>query len=173
MPVESSTGPVDSYVYFMQAEGSGLIKIGYSTDPRKRLAQLATMSPEPIHLVAVHPGDRTLEQALHARFRQHRARGEWFYPNPELIALINTARDVMRIPTSDPMARAEEVGAQFGLSAAELTGLANRGLISRSKVGKNSWYRPREIQDLIELKVLQRPPRRKRETPSKTPKGVN
>lgn len=56
------------------------VKIGYATDPDRRLAELQVGSPERLVLFAVIPGDRADESRLHAHLRAYRLRGEWFKP---------------------------------------------------------------------------------------------
>lgn len=82
-----------SRVYFIQSGHAGPIKIGYSTNPvQQRLAALQTGHPEPLRVLAEVEGDRSVEADLHQRFRRHRMKGEWFRPDPELIAFIAVLR---------------------------------------------------------------------------------
>lgn len=76
------------FVYFVEARPSGLIKIGSASDPRRRVKELQTGSPEHLRLLAVTTGGELHERDLHARFATDRVRGEWFSPSPSLIALI-------------------------------------------------------------------------------------
>lgn len=66
----------------------GAIKIGYTTNVQRRMAELGTTL-----LVAI-PGSRDLEAALHRRFRQHRIAYEWFGPTPELLDFVERLRAV-------------------------------------------------------------------------------
>lgn len=66
------------FVYFIQARGGGPIKIGYSANPEKRLAALQTASPYDLAILAIRPGSRDDEAALHDRLSAHRLRGDWF-----------------------------------------------------------------------------------------------
>lgn len=89
-------GPdVPLYTYAMQRQG--WVKIGMSRHPEVRLKELRAVnrqryiiSPvemdtaEPILLIATWLGD--LEHALHQRWRDCHARGEWFLPNKEMTA---------------------------------------------------------------------------------------
>jgi hypothetical protein len=68
-----STG---GFVYFVA--GGGLIKIGHSRTPFKRIGALITASPVPVALLTMVPGTMTDEQRLHRRLRDRRRHGEWF-----------------------------------------------------------------------------------------------
>ena len=65
-------------IYFILAEQPGRVKIGYAADPHQRKKDLQVGSPVPLALIAVIPGDRTTEPALHKRFARVRSHGEWF-----------------------------------------------------------------------------------------------
>ncbi len=77
-------------IYFIQADGVGHIKIGFTDndDALVRLAQLQTGSPVPLKLLATIPGDMLLETDLKRRFAAHCVTGEWFKPVPDLVAII-------------------------------------------------------------------------------------
>jgi hypothetical protein len=66
------------FVYVMGSTGSQTVKIGRSVDPKRRLAQIQTMSPVPLELLALHVGDHEVETYLHRRFAIQRTHGEWF-----------------------------------------------------------------------------------------------
>ena len=77
-----------SYIYFIQAEGGGPIKIGRSRYPRKRLYAFQTGCVDRLvlrHTVAVHERKvKQVEAKIQARFADQRLHGEWFEPNDEL-----------------------------------------------------------------------------------------
>ncbi len=80
-------------IYFVQAEGVGNIKIGFtdSVDASDRLSTLQTGSPVPLRLLGTIPGTMDDEKDLHRRFASARVVGEWFKPVSELLALIAPA----------------------------------------------------------------------------------
>lgn len=78
----------DGYVYFMQEDGGGPIKIGKSKEPKGRLRRLQTASHSRIRLLAVVQGYDMVEAQMHRRFAASRIRGEWFKPTHELLAFI-------------------------------------------------------------------------------------
>ena len=68
----------EGYVYFIQ-EHTGLIKIGWSISPSKRLASLQTANAYPLKLIGFIPSnDITLEKKIHDKLHSFRVNGEWF-----------------------------------------------------------------------------------------------
>ena len=76
------------FVYF--ARSGDAIKIGTSTNVRKRIKALATGTPLPPELVAVMAGGAWREKELHRRFAHLRVTGEWFRAGVELMEFIAT-----------------------------------------------------------------------------------
>lgn len=74
-------------IYFFQHR-SGRVKIGHSDTPIRRLYQLETKLDCAIVPLALMPGNRPAEQALHARFEASRDYREWFDLTPDLAAFI-------------------------------------------------------------------------------------
>jgi len=81
------------WVYFVEAEGLGLIKIGVANCVRTRLACVAKICPVPLRLLTKVRTDKrgSLEKELHARFAAHRAHGERFRADPEILDYIAMA----------------------------------------------------------------------------------
>lgn len=75
------------FVYFIQAESGGYIKIGRAIDPEMRLREIQAYCPAKLRILAYSRDYKEWE--LHARFRKTRVHGEWFLPSPELFALID------------------------------------------------------------------------------------
>jgi hypothetical protein len=81
---------VRRYIYAVQGEKTGLVKIGIATNIRQRLSTFRTHSPDVLRVVKVlGPITRALEveQTFHEAFAEQRKHGEWFEPNE---ALMNT-----------------------------------------------------------------------------------
>lgn len=78
------------WVYFIEAVGLGLIKIGVANSVRARMAQLEKMSPAPLKELCRLETDRlgSLEKELHRRFAEYRSHGEWFRAEPPILAFI-------------------------------------------------------------------------------------
>ena len=66
------------HLYFIQAHKTGMIKIGRSKDPNKRLKSLQTGSGDKLKLIAVFEGQGHREFELHDRLASYRKQGEWF-----------------------------------------------------------------------------------------------
>jgi hypothetical protein len=75
----SVSGP-DISVYVIYAVGTRHLKIGYGTEPRKRLTELQMGSPVPLRLLwsQVCHDAAAVERSLHKQCAQYRLRGEWF-----------------------------------------------------------------------------------------------
>lgn len=72
-------------LYVIRAGDDGPVKIGIATDVKRRIAGFQTSQPERLHLLHMFEGGRDEERALHARFKAHRIKGEWFEPIPEIL----------------------------------------------------------------------------------------
>lgn len=83
-----------TYVYFVEAIGSGRVKIGFTKSPEDRLGSIQTGCPFPLKLLAVVAGSEFDESELHERFASYRSQGEWFRLEGELQAHITTLMEV-------------------------------------------------------------------------------
>lgn len=86
------------WVYFIQRDTDGPIKIGISNDIGRRLSTLQISSPEPLKVLVCIPGERAEEIALHGHFKQYVIAGEWFFPADPLLRFIETCRLLVRPP---------------------------------------------------------------------------
>src|SRR5581483_10346318 len=75
-------------IYFIRDVHSGLVKIGASKKPWKRLQSLQTGAAGLLEMAVVIDGEDADEHALHARFAAERVRGEWFRADGLLGAFI-------------------------------------------------------------------------------------
>ncbi len=63
-------------IYFIRSNKA--VKIGYSDNPYRRLADLQVSNSEDLTVLLVITGGRIKEQELHRQFKEQRIRGEWF-----------------------------------------------------------------------------------------------
>jgi hypothetical protein len=77
------------YVYFVQMDRIGPIKIGFSRDIGKRLVSLQTSNAYPLRLLCCYPSNESHEKEWHSAFHNMRLEGEWFLPHPKLLREID------------------------------------------------------------------------------------
>ncbi len=76
------------YIYFIQMDKIGPIKIGTTRNIKKRMFSLNTNSPYKLNLLCFFPGNEIFEKELHYAFAEIRLNGEWFLPHPKLLSVI-------------------------------------------------------------------------------------
>lgn len=76
------------YVYcFRETEGAErYVKIGYSVNPEKRIAEVQTGNPRVLEIVGYFPGTEEDERALHAKYATANVLQEWFHPTEALLS---------------------------------------------------------------------------------------
>ena len=80
---------MDGFIYFIQPEQGGPVKVGWCRhDARLRRTELNIGFPGVLVLLASAPGSKTDEELLHKRLDHEHYRGEWFWPGPELKAVM-------------------------------------------------------------------------------------
>jgi hypothetical protein len=70
------------YVYFIKCKNK--VKIGYSTNIKRRIKELATGNGEKLELIYSIPGSKDTEWSLHNYFSFQHICGEWFELYPEI-----------------------------------------------------------------------------------------
>jgi hypothetical protein len=79
MSKQSLQKRTEGWVYVVQwQERSREVKIGFSSDIRKRLVDFLTYSSDTLVVLKVFRGDRAHEAELHDKFERQRINGEWF-----------------------------------------------------------------------------------------------
>jgi Meiotically up-regulated gene 113 len=96
-----STSSSLSLVYFVEAVGLDLIKIGHSRDIGKRMRRLSTGCPAPMRLLGTMPGGEKIERHYHERLAAFRVHGEWFRKAPEVASLL---AGINAVPEPPPQA---------------------------------------------------------------------
>jgi len=82
------------YLYFIQLENTGPIKIGLAKNPNRRLIQLQTANPYKLNLLYFFPSCKTDEDGLHYLLRAYRLEGEWFLPSKKVLAEIEAQKRI-------------------------------------------------------------------------------
>lgn len=85
---ERQTASLDPVIYFVQVDGAGPIKIGFTENLEKRIQGMLTATPGTIKVLATRPGTLAEERVLHQRFAHLRVSREWFRPEEDLITYI-------------------------------------------------------------------------------------
>lgn len=96
---------VTGYVYFIQMDRIGPIKIGYSKDVKSRLFELQTANPYPLNLLVFFPANIEIERGIHSCYREMRLEGEWFLPHPIILKDIENIKEMNKrngFATPDP-----------------------------------------------------------------------
>jgi hypothetical protein len=83
---------VPGLVYFVQSGSDGPIKIGWSRDVSRRVAELQTANAHVLVLLGTVAGTMEDEAAFHARFAHLRMEAEWFCNSPEIHAFLRDSR---------------------------------------------------------------------------------
>jgi len=82
-------------IYFIEAIGLDYVKVGFTTDLEKRMADLRTALPVRLMLLGSITGPATLEGELHTALAAHRHTGEWFAKAPAIEAMRSYGVDVV------------------------------------------------------------------------------
>jgi DNA-binding XRE family transcriptional regulator len=92
-------------IYFIENSETKHIKIGFSSDIRRRLVDLQISSPHELKVLTICEGDDKYEKELHKRFYEYRYRGEWFLPNKELNNFIESFPPYKNIEQTNELKR--------------------------------------------------------------------
>jgi len=88
LPSRVFTGVEDSWVYFIGTDDHTRIKIGCSTDPKRRRTQLQSGRSSRLSIIGTIRGGAVLEAEMHERFKAQRVKGEWFAWEGELAEFV-------------------------------------------------------------------------------------
>ena len=83
-------------IYFLEAEGVSVIKIGFTENMQNRVSKLQLTSPVKLTLLKTVKGTLGTEQTLLRVFQKHRLHGEWFDADEnlrEFIRLLPEGKD--------------------------------------------------------------------------------
>ena len=88
------------FIYFAVCDVLGVVKIGYSANPKNRLTGIQNGCPFPVRLAATIPGDRAEERLIQKTLAQYRLQREWFWLNDKVEAVLQAAKAQTEIETS-------------------------------------------------------------------------
>lgn len=86
------------FIYFLQVDEDGPIKIGFSVNPKGRYAGIASGSHVEINLLGFILGTAADEKVIQNRFITLVLRNEWFRPGRELTDFIAGVLQTGRVP---------------------------------------------------------------------------
>lgn len=75
-------GKAAAKTYIVKSQASGLIKIGRSTSPDRRINSLSTAAGGKLDIIAIVDND--IERELHLKFSEIRVFGEWFMDDGQI-----------------------------------------------------------------------------------------
>lgn len=75
----------DPFIYFLQAESGGPVKIGLTAKPHARRIEHQTSHPDRLCYIALFHAPSYCEGQLHKHFLPEWLRGEWHFPSIRLI----------------------------------------------------------------------------------------
>lgn len=90
------------YVYFVYRRSDDLVKIGMTTNMRRRIVSLRVATGEGLIVLASSPAGRSTENDLHFAFRRDNVKGEWFLLSAPLLELIKQTGRVGSLPHEWP-----------------------------------------------------------------------
>lgn len=86
------------FVYFVHAPSVGLVKIGFTGRPRRRIKELSSNHRCSLLMLGVLPARMTAERHMHCRFdRYHSPCFEWFFADK---VVLDFARTLPPLPLS-------------------------------------------------------------------------
>jgi hypothetical protein len=96
-------------IYFLQPDGGGPIKIGYSDDVERRHREVEVHYGCPFTILATIEGDLIRERQIHFRFARHRfGNTEQFRPGAEILEFLGRpALDPAFVAAVEPLAEPE------------------------------------------------------------------
>lgn len=76
-------------IYFIRCPAMNAVKIGFTSDPYKRMASMQVGCPAELVMHGYFQGKMGDERWLHSKFGSQRIRGEWFTESKEMLAFFD------------------------------------------------------------------------------------
>ena len=142
--------PAGAAVYFLQCTDTLRIKIGFSTDTKRRVEDINKAASTRVVLLCAVPGTADDERELHQRFRDSRVNHiqsrEWFLATPDLVRHIEALGGTVGTEPED----AEMLGLSLVAPyRARLEADADRALERQRADLKKREAAARELEDLV------------------------
>ena len=80
-------------IYFIEAEGTGFVKIGKSDNVKSRIEKLQAGCPFSLRCIFAFEGLPSEEEKLHNKFKKDHYRGEWFYLSKDILDFIEKKKE--------------------------------------------------------------------------------
>jgi DNA-binding XRE family transcriptional regulator len=139
-------------IYFVRCALTSRVKIGFSEKPWLRLVKIQVDCPTELSLAAVLDGDVDAERAFHARFKEHRIRGEWFSESGSLKEFLREQPTPKRPPSVRKLrVSTTRLGDWFNES-----GLTDADVSRETGVSQTTICRVRRGHYLPRLKIAQK-----------------
>lgn len=146
---------IDTFIYIVEDQDRNTIKIGYSSNPVKRLEQLQTSNSSKLSLLATFQGDAEIEKAIHDDLKYFNVRGEWFTSCDAVFEILSKYQKVTFKNTS---LRADENDMQylriFNKKIIDATDKLSRGLIQMLMIQSAKTGDVFKVDFMDELKKL-------------------
>ena len=110
------TKTAKTFIYAIHCPNKNEVKIGYATDPLKRLAQLQTATTDRLDILLTFSGNIEVEKLLHSRLDKFRLGGEWFIANS---VVLKTNQSFTCIPTGRLKDRIKQMCELYGIEFIE------------------------------------------------------
>tara|TARA_R110000796_G_scaffold246165_1_gene370803 strand:+ start:65 stop:490 length:426 start_codon:yes stop_codon:yes gene_type:complete len=88
---------LDSVVYLASDEAKTCLKIGYSTNPERRMETLSSSKGVRIYPISFLGGGFDLESEALQKWTEHNVRGEWFEYRDEIVSWFRCHPDLVGI----------------------------------------------------------------------------
>lgn len=130
-------------VYFIRAEGTDFVKIGFAVSAERRLRHLQAGCPYRLVVVRTVTGDRQVEAAFHRMFASRLLDREWFRWSDDMLSAELPSQIVNRLDGGFP-ALIKELGGPT--KVARLTGISVDAIKQMNKRGTvPSWHWPKFV----------------------------
>ena len=121
-------------IYAITAREIGMVKIGYSKNPKSRIYGLRVSMPFHLVIEGVCDGTRVEERELHKRFKEHHVKGEWFRIEPEVEAFLKTLSPPAPKPKTLKKRKREEEIERLYMDGVTLSEIAKIYGVSRQRI---------------------------------------